>query len=77
MENFVGTFTCKFIGNLKLRQLPSPIVGWMQAPCYVICSVHFAALIILLYLFRQERDELGQYPAKTFVVPRCLATCKP
>ena len=40
-------------------------------------SLQFVALIILLYLFRPKKDELGQYPAKTFVVPRCLAIREP
>ena len=33
--------------------------------------------IILLYLFRQEKDGLRHVPSETFVAPRCLAIRKP
>ena len=62
--------------NSKLstyHQSSFPIAVRCNTSYYRQGSLEFVALIILLYLFRQERDELGQYPAKTFVVPRCLA----
>ena len=69
---------CTAAGSIKLRQpFRPPFRLARKSVCSTMVTYNNWWFIILLYLFRQERDGLRHVPSETFVVPRCLATCKP
>ena len=78
-QNEISLF--QFVQRLAVSNFASLSAPFFRLIRKSVCSTMVTYnnwwFIILLYLFRQERDGLRHVPSETFVVPRCLASRKP